>query len=267
MIIVQFSTGGGSAEVAKIAVDRHGRDQVLLLTANTLVEDSDNWRYGREVHAYIGKPRWIVLTDGRTPMEAGRSEGVIPSNRIPVCSRELKQKICRKFIETRWDVDHDEIWIGLDRDEDTRVDGILAGWAPWKVHFPLREEFYDKADILAAWEARGIRRPRLYEEGFSHANCGGACVRGGQKQWARVLAKRPDVYRYWEEEEEKSRCQVGDYSILRDRRGGTTKPLPLRKFRLQLEGNPDDYERDEEVCGCGAFDSIMPVEITGRKVK
>jgi predicted metal-dependent phosphoesterase TrpH len=51
--VVQFSTGIGSAEVARRVIETHGRENVELLTADTMVEDEDNWRFGREVVAYL----------------------------------------------------------------------------------------------------------------------------------------------------------------------------------------------------------------------
>ena len=47
--LVQFSTGVASAEVAWRLVAEHGPADVVLLTADTRVEDEDNWRFGREV--------------------------------------------------------------------------------------------------------------------------------------------------------------------------------------------------------------------------
>src|SRR5580658_11077551 len=49
--LVQFSTGAASAEVAWRVVAEHGSDDVVLLTADTLVEDADNWRFAEEIVA------------------------------------------------------------------------------------------------------------------------------------------------------------------------------------------------------------------------
>src|SRR3954447_14324432 len=78
--VVQFSTGIGSAEVLRRVVECHGRADVLALTADTLAEDDDNWRFAREVIRFLSCS-WVVLADGRTPMQAGRDERVVPNNR------------------------------------------------------------------------------------------------------------------------------------------------------------------------------------------
>ena len=75
--LVQFSTGAGSAEVACRVVAEHGAADTALLTANTLVEDEDNWRFAQEVVERLGC-EWVLLADGRTPMQMGRDVKVCP---------------------------------------------------------------------------------------------------------------------------------------------------------------------------------------------
>ena len=91
-------------------------------------------------------------------------------------------------------------------------------------------------------------------------NCGGGCVRSGQAQWKLLLEKRPEVYAEWEAEEERSRTELGkDVAILRDRRGGTTKPMTLRDFRKRIEGDATLFDpNDWGACNCmdGADDDL-----------
>jgi hypothetical protein len=49
--------------------------------------------------------------------------------------------------------------------------GIVAGWAPWTVEFPMREPPYlTKEEMLDQARADGLVPPRLYELGFAHNN-------------------------------------------------------------------------------------------------
>lgn len=77
----------------------------------------------------------------------------------------------------------------------------------------------------------------MYALGYSHANCGGTCVKQGQGDWLRTLINFPDRYNEAEEWEQQMRKHPNrrDYAILRDRRGGKLKPLTLRQFRLEYE--------------------------------
>jgi hypothetical protein len=251
--LVQFSTGAGSAYVAYRAIERYGRRDVVLMTANTMVEDDDNWRFGHEVWMDLGQPEWVILADGRTPMEVGRDLRVVPNNRMAVCSRVLKRELLRKYIDTNFTPEDAVIMLGFDWTEEHRLVKAIPSWEPWKVEAPLMDPPYvDKAMILDFLRGRGIEPPRLYEMGFSHANCGGACVRGGQAQWKHLLNVDRKTYMKWELEERRTRLALKkDVAILRDRRGGTLKPMTLRDFRLRVEAesikvDPDDWG----ACGC-----------------
>lgn len=252
--LVQFSTGVGSAEVAVRAVEQFGVGNTVLLTADTLVEDEDNWRFAGEVHKWLGSPTWVMLADGRTPMQVGRDHRCVPNDRMAVCSRVLKRELLRSWIEAHGCRDTDVLLFGFDWTEDHRLAATRPHWPSWATAAPLCEPPYlSKSDLLATWRQRGIEPPVLYTQGFGHANCGGACVRGGQAAWARLLRVNRPRYVEWEAEEEATRALLGkDVSILSDRRGGgSRRPLSLRAFRERIEVQPDLFDAaDWGACGC-----------------
>lgn len=250
--LVQFSTGVGSAEVAWRVVERHGSADVVLVTADTLVEDDDNWRFGTEVADRLSCG-WTRLTDGRTPMQVGRDRRVVPNNRMAVCSQILKRELIRRHLNETYDPADSVVYLGFDWTELERHDASVGHWVPWEIVSPLiAPPYVSKPDLLHLFRSRGIEPPRLYRMGFTHANCGGACVRGGQSQWELLLRVMPSRYREWEAEEEASRALLGkDVSILRDRTGGDVKPLTLSAFRERLDSDPGLFEFDDwGACGC-----------------
>lgn len=264
--VVQFSTGGASAEVLFRVAERFGVGNVLALTADTLVEDDDNWRFAREVIRKVGC-RWIVLADGRTPMKVGRDRGIVPNNRMAACSQILKRELLRAWIDEHCDPEATVIYLGYDWWEQDRIDAAAchvtcadcrAGkcsehikrrcewcdfyavandpseahvhpWQPYRFDVPLTwMPLLDKAEVKGSFHERhGIRLPRLYDLGFKHANCGGFCVRGGLAQWAHGLRVLPERYAEWEAAEEETRAGLGkDVAILRIR-SGPRKGSPL----------------------------------------
>lgn len=263
--LVQFSTGAGSAEVAYRVHDTIAApgDRVILLTADTMAEDADNWRFATECVAQMPRAEWVRLADGRTPMQVGRDERVVPNNRMAVCSRVLKRDLLRAHMEATYDPTDSIVYLGFDWTEEHRMAAARPHWEPWTIAAPLMDPpFMTKAQILAAHrDDRGIEPCLLYLQGFSHANCGGACVRGGQAQWALLLRVNRDRYLEWESEEEATRKLLGkDVTILRDRTGGTLEPLTLRAFRLRLEAQPPLFDADDwGACGC--FMDEAPVTI------
>lgn len=251
--VVQFSTGAASAEVAWRVVAEHGPQDVVLLTADTRAEDEDNWRFGREVASRLGC-EWVIVADGRTPMQAGRDERCVPNNRMAVCSRILKRELLDRWRREHCDPASTVVYVGYDWTEGDRVEAARRHWAPWTVDFPLtRPPHLWKLQLLDVFRERGIEPPRLYGYGFAHANCGGACVRGGQAQWGLLLQVNRTRYLEWEAEETKTREMLGNpaATILRDRSGGGSRPLPLTEFRERIDRQPGLFDQDDwGACGC-----------------
>lgn len=74
-----------------------------------------------------------------------------------------------------------------------------------------------------------------------------------QQQWASLLRFNRGRFLYNEVQEELFRAQINPkVSILRDRRGGVTQPLPLSQFRQEIESGerkPEPFDWG----GCGCF--------------
>lgn len=246
--VVQFSTGAGSAEVAWRVVDEHGPQKVLLLTADTMVEDPDNWRFAQEVVDRLGC-EWVRLADGRTPMQVGRDHRVVPNNRMAVCSRVLKRELLRRYLDANFDPTETVVYLGFDWTEPERHEASVEPWKPWRIESPLLSPpWVSKPDLLDLFRARGIEPPALYAYGMPHANCGGACVRGGQAQWELLLRVNRARYLEWEQEEDVSRDLLGkDVAILRDRSldeilawlGLTARDVAWREACMNC-GQPDE---------------------------
>jgi hypothetical protein len=262
--LVQFSTGAASAEVAWRVVEQYGPGDVVLLTADTLVEDADNWRFAEQVVARLGC-EWIRLADGRTPMQVGRDLRCVPNDRMAVCSRVLKRELLDRYRDEHYDPADSVVYLGFDWTEEHRVQAAQKHWTPWTVDCPLtRPPLMWKQQILDLFRERGIEPPRLYAQGFAHANCGGACVRGGQAQWELLLRVNRDLYLQWESDEEETRALLGkNVSILNDRslRPGHTaerrRPVSLRTFRERIESQPALFDADDwGACSCFAPDDF-----------
>jgi hypothetical protein len=244
--IVSFSGGVGSWLAAKRARPD------LLIFADTKMEDEDLYRFLPEAAANVGA-ELVTLADGRTPWEVFHDVRLIGNTRADPCSRILKRDLIRKWLEDNCDPADTTVYLGIDWTEVHRRDGAIARWAPWKVEFPLcNRPFFYKAEILDLLRAEGIEPPRLYKMGFPHNNCGGFCIKAGQGEFARLFWAMPERYREHEAKEEEMRAYLGkDVSILRDRTGGQTRPLPLIELRRRIETGQSLDMDDGGGCGCG----------------
>ncbi|MEU1811055.1 hypothetical protein [Micromonospora aurantiaca (nom. illeg.)] len=232
---MQFSGGIGSFSAALHVADTYGTDDLVLLIADTRVEDPDLWRFATQAAAHIGVPLTVVA-DGRTPFEVFADQRFLGNSRLAPCSIHLKQRPCRRWLRENTDPADTVLYVGIDWSERHRTGAIEVGWRPWPVAFPMCDPpLMSKEDMLAECRALGIAPPRLYGLGFSHNNCGGVCVRGGQRHWLTLLRVLPDRFAQAERQEQQLRDQLGDVAILRERRGGVSRPLTLRELRRRHE--------------------------------
>lgn len=223
--VVMFSGGAGSWMTAKRVAEKHGTDNLILLFADTLIEDEDLYRFLDEAAANVGG-QLIKVAEGRDPWQVFFDVRFLGNSRVDPCS---------------WTEAH-------------RFERAQRYWVPWRVEAPLCSPPYlTKDDILAALRAEGIRPPRLYELGFSHNNCGGFCVKAGQGHFALLYRTMPERYLYHERREQELRDFLGkNVAILVDRRGGGARPMTLREFRERLEANDKQLDLFEWG-GCGCF--------------
>jgi hypothetical protein len=168
-----MSGGIGSFAAATRVAERYGTDDMVLLFADTLVEDEDLHRFLSDAVDYLGVPL-VRVCDGRTPWQVFADVRWIGNSRLAPCSKWLKQIPCRRWLQENTDPADTVLYVGLDWAERRREPGVVHGWAPWRVEFPMTERPYlTKEQMLEDCRARGLRPPRLYELGYSHNNCGG----------------------------------------------------------------------------------------------
>lgn len=251
--VVMVSGGLVSWAVAEVICTIEKHEDVTLLFADTLIEDPDLYRFLAETSAQLGV-EITRLADGRNPWEVFRDVRFIGNTRIDPCSRVLKRENTRQWLTDNCDPEDAVVHIGFGWDEHHRFQKAIPFWAPWTVRAPLLEEgrTWDRTEILKRLSGYGIEPPGLYAAGFPHNNCGGFCVKAGQAQFKLLLEKYPERYAWHEEQERLTQTHIGtDATILRDRRGGTTKPLSMKTFRERLvaEGKIDD-EYDWGGCAC-----------------
>lgn len=251
--VVSFSGGAGSWMTARRVAEQYGTENLTLLTADTNTEAPDWLPFVYACHEDVGGELVILDNGGRNIWDVFYEARFMGNSRVDICSRMLKREPLRKWLEDNCDPADTTIYLGFDWTEEHRLHRARPHWEPWTVESPLCDPPYlQKAEILFELEAAGIQQPELYTKGYSHNNCGGACVKAGQAQWAKLLRDYPERYAYHEQQEYEFRDFIEkDVSILRDRRGGETKPLTLEDFRLRLIEESEDYDHaDWGACSC-----------------
>lgn len=255
--VVMFSGGLSSWRTAKIVAREHGTDEMVLLFADTNMEDPDLYRFLDEASADVGAPL-VRVADGRNVWDVFRDVRFLGNTRIDPCSRILKREILRQWLVDNTDPETCTIYLGIAWDEAHRFENAPKNHAPWKVRAPLCEDPsipLGPAAVQAELDAAGIALPRLYRLGFPHNNCGGFCIKAGHASFKLLLEHDPETYAYHEGKEQEFRDFVGkDVAILRDRRGGKVRPLTLKEFRERFQGGRQlTFEEQFDVGACSCF--------------
>lgn len=256
--IVSVSSGLGSAFAWKLLCDRLGPENVTGVFTDVNGEHPDNYRFLAAVQYELGSRLIKLNNDGLTIWDVMVRERFLANTRIDTCSKYLKRETFRKWLDENCNADDTTVYLGIDWTEVHRLDKARPHWAEagWQVEAPLCEPpYYHKSDAQAWLDKVSIARPALYDMGFLHANCGGGCVKAGIGQFISLLELDRQWYvRWWEAGEERVRGALGkNVAILRDRTGGTTKPLPLSLLRERIEAGDKRYDRlrADKGQGCG----------------
>ncbi len=267
--VPQVSSGAASAFVWHLMLEEHGPENVVGLFADVNGEDPDNYRFLAEVHFALGMPRLVKLTNnGDTIWDVFKREKFLGNTRVSMCSRILKFEACEAWLNANTDDATTMLYLGIDWTEAKRFTGYedtKGKWHPgqkerwgaagYEAEAPMVDRTLDSSHVLAWLKEIGVEPPELTRMGWNHANCMGGCVRSGAKQFRDLLEKRPEAFDWWERNEEAARAIVGDYAILRDRRGGKSKPMPLSAAREAVEASNAAvltlFDADDApVCGC-----------------
>ena len=253
--IVQFSGGVCSFFAAKRVVEKFGPENVVLLFADTMMEDEDLYRFLAEGAKFL-KAQLIIIQEGRNPWEVFKDERYIGNSRVDPCSKILK----REFLD-KWCIANGSPtcvrYFGLDWTETERFERLQArfesmGVARDRIQAPMIwKPLVDKPDMLMDLVKLGIQIPRLYKIGYNHNNCGGFCIKSGQAQFRLLLATNPERYAFHEAREQDLRQFLEkDVAVLRDRRGGKSRPMTLKEFRQRIEAGGEHDKHDHGGCGC-----------------
>lgn len=252
--IVFYSGGIGSWMAAKRVIEKYGKDNVILLFTDTLIEDADLYRFIDETAEQFGA-ELVKLAEGRTPWQVFKDTRFLGNARLAKCSHVLKQEPAMKWVKENFKPEECVLYLGIDWTEAHRTEAPTRNYAPYKVEFPLCDPPYlTKDEMLDELAKDGIEQPRLYTLGFSHNNCGGGCVRAGQGHFAHLLKTLPEVYAEWERNEQEIRDYLGkDVTILRRTRKGVRYNLSLKELREEIEAEQTDAIDFTEIGGCGCF--------------
>jgi len=268
--IVNLSGGACSFWAADRVANRYGTDNMVLLFADTLIEDAELYDFNAWTSERFGVPITRVSRE-ITPWQLFRQQGMIANNRYPICSVMLKREPLDEWFRLHCTpknslfAEPDIAYVGLDWTETHRLESLRREKPQWEWCAPMLEwkPIWDKNKMVCELEKLGWS-PRAYRDGFPHNNCGRRCVRAGITHFIHLYKTDPDAFLDWENEERVTRIEFakrgissGDFSVLKDRRGGVTKTLTFEQLRQRILDNDPSLPKDDWG-GCGCAVEVKP---------
>ena len=247
-MIVGMYSGGASSFMACLRVKPD-----VLLFADTGEEHPSLYESLEKGAEVIGSPLVRVgVIGGMTEVIA--TNRAIPSSRLPFCSYDLKVKPCNDWLEAN--AKGAQVVIGYIWEEQERIKRTREQYAKrgHEALFPLVDEkpWLSQQDCINEHK-RLVGVQSLYEMGFPHNNCGGACVKAGISQWKRLLEVDPERFALWEQREAQiSELHSKTCTVLK--RSG--RPYPLHKLKSDVLANVPLPMN--EYGGCGCFSDQTP---------
>lgn len=253
------SLGGGftsSALMPRLLLDKYSKENIEFVNCALPNEHPDMWRLFDAVEqklgiqvkyiAYHPESKFQIINKADrnnreklfTPFDIFVQQGFIGNSRNDPCSRMLKREVVFNYVKQNYASDQCVIAVGIHYDEFERSVAISENWQDkgYEVIFPALDRSSPSKDeqnrLMREWYGVEID---LYQHGFEHNNCGGACVKAGQRQWAMLWVHYPEVYQEWEELEQKWNITWGEirgeHTILRLQRKGERQYISLKDFR------------------------------------
>lgn len=215
--ICSFSGGRTSAFMAHLLLQKHSKDDLLFVFANTGKENPETLDFVNEcdtrwnlgvvwLEALVlpekGKGTTYRIVDYKTasrngePFSAVNEKYGIPNQNFPHCTRELKEVPIRKYVQDVCGKDY-QMAIGIRADERARLNLLRAEKEQWV--YPLAfDEPTTKQMVRAFWKTQPFD---LQLEDYM-GNCD-LCWKKSQKKRLKILNERPELGDWWESEEKK----------------------------------------------------------------
>ncbi len=246
--IVAYSGGLSSFEAAARVVAQYGTTDTICVFTDTKTEDEDLYRFLNETEKWLGC-EFVRIADGRNIWQVFTDVRFMGNSRVDPCSKHLKRDIFRKYLDA-YRPDECVLYYGIGANEAHRSIALIERWAPYTVAFPLIETAVSKEQILLHLDQIGILPPRLYDLGFEHNNCGGFCVKTGQRQMLRLLRTMPERYAWHEQQQEELFAKIGPHGFIRRTVNGELSYLSLRQFRELVEAGEIVQMFEDGACAC-----------------
>lgn len=187
-VISWFSCGAASAVASKLALQEHGKIEIIYQETNS--EHPDNERFLKDCEKWYGQ-KIIRLSSSKYHdiWAVFKHQKWLTNSGGAPCTAELKRMVAERYLNHGKDL---EIF-GYTVDERKRVMRFCKNNPERSIQAILVERGLTKEDCLGMIAKAGIEIPTMYKLGYTNNNCIG-CVKGGMGYWNKIRVDFPAVF-------------------------------------------------------------------------
>lgn len=158
----------------------------------------DSMRFIKDCEKAIGKDIIVLRSEKyKDVADVCRKRKMINSVHGAACTGMLKKAVRKKWEADQYangNTDLTYIW-GYDAAEKRRMESLIRNFPEFKHEFPLIEKELSKQAVHGLFDRMfSIKRPAMYDMGYSNNNCIG-CVKGGKGYWNKIRRDFPEVFK------------------------------------------------------------------------
>lgn len=193
-IAVWFSCGAASAVAAKLTIDKYGKDCIIRVMNNPVIEeDQDNRRFLKDCEKWLGVEIEIVTNKdfpNASANEIWKKRKYMSGVEGAPCTTILKKQARQQWEDRN---KHDWLVLGFTADEKGRHDKFVSTERSNLLPI-LIDAGLTKKDCWRIIEEAGIGLPFVYKMGYPNANCIGCVKATSPTYWNHVRVQHPDVF-------------------------------------------------------------------------
>lgn len=200
-------------------------------------------RFIKDCEKVLNKPIEILRSPFGSVENVIRSKKYINGIHGSPCTTILKKKVRKDWEDKHKGERFTYVW-GFDCNERQRAKRIVESYIEYDHEFPLIENNLTKEDAHGMLDRLGIKRPKMYDLGYSNNNCIG-CVKGGMGYWNKIRKDFPEVFesRAKLEREINASCIKGVFlDELEEGRGNTNEIVAECSLLCELAIDSEDIK-------------------------
>jgi len=188
---VVWLSGGVSSFIAGYIIKDSVDEWIYIDIAD---QHPDTLRFIKDCEKILNRKVTILRsTEYNSVEDVCRDRKFINSPSGAVCTGMLKKKVRKIWENQHLEYDLTYVW-GFDCTEEKRAYNLCINFPEFNHEFPLIKQNLTKDDAHAISAKLGLKRPIMYDLGYTNNNCIG-CVKGGMWYWNKIRVDFPEIFK------------------------------------------------------------------------